>query len=108
MKKEFLGFVGVDSGQLMITDPCYVKDFVNDEYKEEGIEGEYSYSGACKTTMNEDRGGPLRFKLGHEGAGVAFSSGGDGTYPVNAIYGDNGQIIKVEIILEPQEDEEDK
>ena len=27
MKKTKIGSVGVDSGQLMITDPCYVKDF---------------------------------------------------------------------------------
>lgn len=35
MKKKLLGYVGVDSGQLMITDPCYIesqwedKDFVD-------------------------------------------------------------------------------
>mgnify|MGYP003118646553 CR=1 FL=1 len=32
MEKIKLGRVGVDSGQLMITDPCYLKDFVSNEY----------------------------------------------------------------------------
>jgi len=32
MNKELLGHVGVDSGQLMVTDPCYLKQFDNNEY----------------------------------------------------------------------------
>jgi len=32
MKKIFLGNVSVDSGQLMITDPCYVNDFESNEF----------------------------------------------------------------------------
>jgi hypothetical protein len=32
MKKIFLGHVGVDSGQLMITDPCYVNDFKSNDF----------------------------------------------------------------------------
>jgi hypothetical protein len=34
MKKVYLGHVGVDSGQLMITDPCYVRHF-NTDYPED-------------------------------------------------------------------------
>ena len=34
MKKIKLGEVGVDSGQLMITDPCYLDYFVNDDYQD--------------------------------------------------------------------------
>ena len=32
LKKIFFGNVGVDSGQLMITDPCYVNDFESNEF----------------------------------------------------------------------------
>jgi len=32
MEKIFLGNVGVDSGQLMITDPCYVNDFESNDF----------------------------------------------------------------------------
>ena len=34
MERIYLGKCGVDSGQLMITDPCYVKDFDNSDYKD--------------------------------------------------------------------------
>lgn len=36
---EFAGVVGVDSGQLMITDPCYVVDdcFTEKDYEDECI-----------------------------------------------------------------------
>ena len=33
MLKKLLGYVNVDSGQLMVTDPCYLKQFENNEYK---------------------------------------------------------------------------
>ena len=29
---KHLGYVGVDSGQLMIVDPCYLDDWVDEEY----------------------------------------------------------------------------
>ena len=34
MEKVYIGNVGVDSGQLMITDPCYVSSFKNDDYRD--------------------------------------------------------------------------
>ena len=34
MEKVYMGSVGVDSGQLMITDPSYVSSFKNDEYRD--------------------------------------------------------------------------
>jgi len=142
-----LGVVGVDSGQLMICDPCYVdsewakkevefKDQLEDQVTKEVVDsprktggsyddvykdkltwnqaikkgilkelpeeetGEFSYDGCCKATMNEDNGGQLNYKLGHEGAGVVFSSGyGDGEYPVYVKYGKEGRITEVRIIL---------
>ena len=32
MSKKLLGHVGVDSGQLMVTDPCYLNRFKTNEY----------------------------------------------------------------------------
>ena len=34
MEKVYIGSVGVDSGQLMITDPSYVSSFKNDDYRD--------------------------------------------------------------------------
>ena len=141
---EEMGFVAVDSGQLMITDPCYInsewqntqfedirllkdkatttiyqfkKDFFNYEEKIEGfnetvneliasgkleeIEVDYSdkidfsYAGACYSTLSERGYGALPFKLGHEGAGIAVRTVlGDGMYPVYAEKYD-GKIVRV-------------
>tara|TARA_R100000081_G_C4673659_1_gene93875 strand:- start:76 stop:558 length:483 start_codon:yes stop_codon:yes gene_type:complete len=33
MNKVLIGKVGVDSGQLMVTDPCYLNRFENNDYK---------------------------------------------------------------------------
>ena len=33
MLKKLLGYVNVDSGQLMVTDPCYLNRFENNDYK---------------------------------------------------------------------------
>lgn len=141
---EEMGFVAVDSGQLMITDPCYInsewqntpfedirllkdkettaiyqfkKDFFNYEEKIEGfnetvneliasgkleeVEVDYSdkvdfsYAGACYSTLSERGYGALPFKLGHEGAGIAVRTVlGDGMYPVYAEKYD-GKIVRV-------------
>jgi len=130
-----IGVAAVDSGQLLVCDPCYIgsewsgnevefesalkevktgkifhgpgykrPDFTNyeEEYKEgmtfnqaiakglladmpEKETGDFSYDGCCKATHDIATGGQLNFKLGHAGAGVAFSTGlGDGVYPVFA------------------------
>lgn len=128
---RLLGYVAVDSGQLMISDPCYIdsewqkepmrdirryidmktkdilqfrKDFTNfqevlpgheksvNELIAEGmlvklpedseVNRNFSYAGACAATNSEGYG-ELRFKMGHTGAGLAFSTAfGDGMFPV--------------------------
>lgn len=155
-KRIKIGEVGVDSGQLLVCDPCYIKsewktteDFCGydtlrdtktgklwsygkvkgatqfpgnygepipecdnltpNELAESGRwvvvskpppSGEFSYNGCCEATLSNESAGQLRFKLGHAGAGVAFSSGyGDGCYPVYATYNKEGRIVKVEIIM---------
>lgn len=71
MSKTLIGHCGVDSGQIMIVDPCYVID-------NKFSEGEYDE--CCEVTCGDDRaGGILR------GLAVVSSSGiGDGNYPVYA------------------------
>lgn len=113
-----LGEVGVDSGQLMITDPCYIDDeWQNDiavddgdtvdddplsqvETGEANGNGEavppYSYKGAMAVTSSAGYG-ELAYKLGHPGAGVVFHTAwGDGVYPV---YGElhDGRIVRAYI-----------
>ena len=117
-KKILLGHVGVDSGQLLITDPCYLHDWKDNppEGEERPCKGLYSYSydGACSATGAEGKfGGALRFALGHEGAGVALSTGfGDGVYPVYAYVRDCGEwgprVVRVEVEFADEDDESEE
>ncbi|AZB43514.1 hypothetical protein CEF21_15055 [Bacillus sp. FJAT-42376] len=84
--KEYAGSVAVDSGQLMITDPCYVIG--------KGTEEEYKKT--CEVTLTPDNCGQIL-------NGSAFALGtayGDGIYDVFVKRDSEGRITKVEIDLE--------
>lgn len=100
---ELIGEVAVDSGQLMVTDPCYVDpDWQHEPFsvgehveRSEDTLFHYSYDGACRATLSGGGHGELAFAGGHAGAGVAFSTAwGDGFYPVYAEKHD-GRIVRV-------------
>jgi hypothetical protein len=145
----YLGSVGVDSGQLMICDPCYIdsewekedfddlrvykneetgkiltfrKDFKSYEdvipeygktmnellYKEGGWkqvdnpkpQHGFSYNACANATLSAKGHGELTFKMGHTGAGLAFSTAyGDGVYDVYGHYDEDGVIKAVTVYL---------
>lgn len=144
-----IGHVAVDSGQLMICDPCYIdSEWENEDFEDirvyknehtgriltygkdfknyEEVLSEYgktmnilisehdwkitdsprarhgfSYNACSKATLSEDGHGELSFKMGHTGAGLAFSTAfGDGMYPVYAHYDEEGTIISVTVQLQ--------
>ena len=95
LKIEEMGMVAVDSGQLLITDPCYIDSDWENEKIGASQNMNYSYSGTCEVTESEKGYGQLKSKKGNEGAGIAFGTAfGDGMYPV---YGEkyNDKIIRV-------------
>lgn len=113
-----IGTVGVDSGQILITDPCYIdsewqhptkKDKDNSDFKNKKNKGKYSYQGCCNATLSKEMSGQLNYELGHAGAGVAVTSGcGDGNYPVFATYNKKGKISRIIIdFLTDTNDEHD-
>lgn len=154
MEMKLIGHVAVDSGQLLLCDPCYIDsqwmddpfqdirkyqhketkktlqyqvDFqkYNEIIPEYGIDmnalnntGEweelknirtikypFSYNACCDKTLQEPFHGPLKFNMGHEGAGVAFATAiGDGYYPVYAIYDDNDNLLEVKVNFVDNED----
>jgi hypothetical protein len=91
------GNFGVDSGQAMVGDPCYLDTWVTnegDEWDLEGKIGQYSYQGASATTLASNYG-----SLGN--SAVVFSTGyGDGFYPVYVQMNDDGRVSKVVIDFE--------
>lgn len=92
------GQIGIDSGQAMVGDPCYLDTWEtnkNDEFNIDGKEGEYSYHGACATTLSNNYG-----QLGL-GEAVVFNTGyGDGLYPVYVQMNEDGRVSKVVIDFE--------
>ena len=116
---EYAGEVGVDSGQVMICDPCYLPGiFKEGSYKISGKnykddsewtphdhrdlfnpknKGKFNYSGCCVTTKEKGYG-QLNYKMGHAGAGVVAQSGyGDGCYKVYVKKNDEGRVIEMKI-----------
>lgn len=86
---RLIGHVGVDSGQVMITDPCYLDSWKADDFTEVGTNLDYSYSGACNATLGENGGA----EIGSGTQGVASRTAyGDGCYPVFQIIGDDGTV----------------
>lgn len=100
------GKIGIDSGQAMVGDPCYLEQWntnQNDEWNIDGKEGEYSYHGASATTLANDYG-----QLGL-GRAVVFSTGyGDGLYPVYVQLNNDGRVSKVVIDFEGDLQEENE
>jgi len=120
-KKEWnlVGHCPVDSGQLMITDPCYL----DSHWEKEEFDGEssdyfnYSYLGCCNQTLKGD-GGEIfglnregNFGLNKEGKlsdislGVVSRTGwGDGYYPVYAkVDEETGRVRELKIIFMEEE-----
>jgi hypothetical protein len=89
------GRFSVDSGQAMIGDPCYLDSYnpnTQDDFELEGQEGEYSYLGACATTINKQYG-----ELGSGSAVVVSTGYGDGQYPVYVKLNSDGRVCMVVI-----------
>lgn len=158
MSTKLIGHVGVDSGQLLLCDPCYIDsewekeefedlriyqhkttkdrlqylvDFKNYQTPIDKFDGknmneliatgeweelpynspaksQFSYNACAKATLSEDGHGELRFKMGHVGVGVAFSTAfGDGMYPVIAHYMPDGTLRSVEVVFQDDDEDDD-
>jgi len=103
VKKIKIGVVGVDSGQILVCDPCYIASQWKETPYSFGTERthEFSYDGCCKETVSSpDGGGQLNYKEGHPGAGVVVRSGyGDGVYPVYITLTSTGRVKRLEIVF---------
>ncbi len=90
---KVIGEAGVDSGQLMVVDPCYTIGKVDDA----------AYDRMCTETLKPEAAGKVTLS-GIRGDAIVFSSGfGDGCYPVVAKYEDCGdwgtRITEVRILM---------
>jgi hypothetical protein len=110
LSEILIGHVGVDSGQVMVGDPCYLDDF---EAQGDGPERmdhpepyPFSYEGACSATLSARAAGELGSGL----AVVASTGWGDGLYPVYAeVDPTSGRIAALRVVfIEDAEDAEDE
>ena len=97
-KMTYVGSVDVDSGLLLLTDPCYAlgDKFVDtdryvpyEDLRDGTVQpsGIYDYMGAEEAAWSPVLAGGLNHEGGHGGAGVSVSPGyGDGTYGVYVEY----------------------
>ena len=98
---ELVGHVSVDSGQVMIVDPCYVLDGEYDEAPEHdpADHKQCQYGHPCAVTLSDTRHGEV-FAKGF-GTAVAASSGyGDGNYPVYAVKNEDGRVVELTIYFD--------
>jgi len=107
MQRVKIGEVFVDSGQMMVGDPCYLNQWVDSQSLDfDKRSGDYSYEGACQETTQGDRAGVLGGGL----SAVCATGFGDGRYPVYVEYSDEGdwgtrvKSITVEFIEDEDED----
>jgi hypothetical protein len=90
--RKLIGHVAVDSGQLIISDPCYLRSWKDGE----ATDLNSHYGQACIASLSDECAGEILVS-GIAGTGVVFSTGGDGAFPVYAHYQKDGSISKIEI-----------
>lgn len=96
--EKIIGYCGVDSGQILLIDPCYVWD---DNFNVGGEPTGGNYDAACRITLGDNGAGEVA-------GGVATRTAyGDGAYPVTATYSGN-RIVSITIDFDPQEDEDEE
>jgi hypothetical protein len=119
MQRKLIGSVCVDSGQLMVVDPCYLHEWTDDAFRPRDDErdteptGTFSYDGACRATCSPLGHGLLDVRPHldnrHDGvigmAAVSTTEYGDGVYPVYADFRD-GETRPFRLIVEFSEEDE--
>jgi hypothetical protein len=96
--EKVIGYCGVDSGQILLIDPCYVW---KDNFTGIGEPTGGNYDAACRITLSDQQAGEVA------GGVVTSTAYGDGSYPVTATYSGN-RIVSITIDFDPQEDEYDE
>lgn len=98
MTKKLIGYAPVDSGQLIVIDPCYLAEWKDGEAYPKRGDKDYGnhYAKCCEVS---DEGGEV-VVAGVAGAGVASRTAyGDGRYPVYRVYDKKGELVRLEIGL---------
>ena len=117
MKLKTIGYCGVDSGQLFITDPCYIKHTKqgNGDWNMEWVEddkGNRTYTTLNDPTLDNEKNfyskvceanGKSRYGGAEVELGVAFgTTHGDGNYAVQGIFDEDDVMVGIFMDLHGQ------
>lgn len=91
--EKLIGYCGVDSGQILLIDPCYVW---SDNFDPDGEPTGGNYDAACRITLSDSGAGEVA------GGVVTGTYDGDGVYPVTAEMDSSGRILRVTIDFNPE------
>lgn len=91
------GTVAVDSGQIMIVDPCYIgNEFDNNQgqaWEPAAYSGQLNYQGVSAISIADT--------YGQASEAVVTSSGyGDGVYPVEVRLNEDNRVVELRISFE--------
>lgn len=105
IERKMIGKIDVDSGQVMVGDPCYLSDWIDNDFdvRTKPDPEEFSYNQACHATTSEYQAGVV--------AGKAIASStmwGDGSYPVYIEYNQKNEPLRMIIEFEYDEEDEDE
>jgi hypothetical protein len=106
MSREKVGMIAVDSGQVMVGDPCYLSEWKDNEFNCDNMEKTaytYTYHGACSATCGMQGAGVL----GNVSAVACATAYGDGSYPVYVERNSTGAIVRLTVEFDEHNDEED-
>ena len=96
METKLAGYCGVDSGQIMVIDPCYA---LKDEFDD--LNG--NYRSVCNVTLSDDGYGEFSLPANgyNQSIGVVTSSGyGDGCYPVYVDVNNDNRVVALHIYFD--------
>jgi len=98
---EYVGSCGVDSGQILFVDPCYLHDWVNGEYDDDS-----DYGRCCSVTLSKEGAGGVVLNKGAEVVATQTAYG-DGFYPVFIMKDGGGRIVEAKIVFKEEGGQED-
>jgi len=107
-RTEIIGHFGVDSGTVMIIDPCYVLKDERDLTKPMDEQSEYMRT-VMPTAEAPYYGPVLLDEYGTTDMGVVCSTlHGDGNYPVIAEFDGSGRVVRLIIDFDYEAEEEEE
>jgi len=90
------GVINVDAGLCWIGDPCYLLQTDGEGTRPKSMGADWSEF--CDKIDFNDQHTQFNHDAGHAGLGVCVSTGyGDGTYPVEVKYNEDGRVKEVRI-----------